>query len=134
LVQQRYEQLHPVDPDKKRIIELENELTRQRVQHDVSKLLVEKDLPIEFAEFFVSTNPKESLAMAQKLVDTFDRLYKEVVGKQLKKMGFTPKNEGQTGIEKKMTKEEFLNLPYDKRIQLYNSDPYTYGNLLKNGY
>ena len=128
----------PETEEKKQLRMLQQELENIKREKQVAtimtetmKALNEKGLPVEVADLLVSDSIESTRDKLNSFEKMFNNAVKAEVDKRLKSTGGTPKNEGQQGSQKKMTKEEFLNLDYVERARLYNENPEEYSRLLK---
>lgn len=109
-----------------KIAEQEKLLAESRfnnLKYEVSKTLVEKNIPLEFLEFIVVNNAEDT----QNRINEFAKIYnKSVNGEVKKKFGednTTPKIDSNLNP---ITKEDFHKMSYNERVKLYeeNKDLY----------
>lgn len=121
LVNEKYEQLYPSDPQAKRIKELELELKQKEVKDATIKLLEENKIPVAFSDYFISDNPETTSQTIKNFVEMFNKSVNIEVDKRLRQGSFAPKSFRQQ--HKTLTKEEIAGLPYEQRVQLWQQDP-----------
>lgn len=128
-VEAEIERRFPTDENERRIMELTNELKVKESKEVCVKTLAEAGLDIRLADHFASLDITNSQKMVDLFVEDYRKAFKEDMQRFLKTIGGTPKTNHQSS-QRIMTKQEFLSLPYDKRAELYQSDPATYNRLM----
>lgn len=89
---------------------------------EVMKVLNARGLSAEFADMLAIGSDQEE---AQSLIDSFDKLFKAEVAREVKARLAENSNIPHMGDAKsgKMTKEEFAKLPLAQQQAMYNQDP-----------
>ena len=115
-----------------KIAELENQLKDfqlAQTKNEVMKVLGARGLSAEFADMLaIGTDTEE----AQKMIDSFDKLFKKEVAREVKARLAETSAVPQIAdaMSGKMTKEQFNKLSLAEQQAMYNSDPELVKNLL----
>ena len=115
-----------------KIAELENQLKDfqlAQTKNEVMKVLGARGLSAEFADMLnIGTDTEE----AQKMIDSFDKLFKKEVAREVKARLAETSAVPQIAdaMSGKMTKEQFNKLSIAEQQAMYNSDPELVKNLL----
>jgi len=115
-----------------RIAELEGQLKdfqTAQTKNEVMKVLNARGLSAEFADMLdIGTDTEE----AQRLIDSFDKLFKKEVAREVKARLAETSAVPQIAdaMSGKMTKEQFNKLSIAEQQAMYNSDPELVKNLL----
>lgn len=125
---QRAEEEH-----KKRLAQLEEREARIKQAEDkieCEKVLKERGLDANMAQFLLSKSTEETLEN----INAFEKAFKEAVQAAVNERikGKTPQVGASEGSKQEMTKEEFRKLPLHERNKLFLSDPETYKKLAIN--
>lgn len=115
-----------------KIAELENQLKDFRIaqsKNEVMKVLNARGLSAEFADML---NIGEDTEEAQQMIDSFDKLFKKEVAREVKARLAETSAVPQIAdaMSGKMTREQYNNLPLAEQQALYNSDPELVKNLI----
>ena len=115
-----------------KIAELENQLKDVRIaqsKNEVMKVLNARGLSAEFADML---NIGEDTEEAQQMIDSFDKLFKKEVAREVKARLAETSAVPQIAdaMSGKMTREQYNNLPLAEQQALYNSDPELVKNLI----
>jgi autotransporter translocation and assembly factor TamB len=115
-----------------RIAELEGKLKDfqlAQTKNEVMKVLGARGLSAEFADMLaIGTDAEE----AQQMIDSFDKLFKKEVAREVKARLAATSNVPQIAdaMSGKMTKEQFNALSLAEQQAMYNADPELVRNLL----
>lgn len=115
-----------------KIAELENQLKdfqMAQTKNEVMKVLGARGLSAEFADMLaIGTDTEE----AQKMIDSFDKLFKKEVAREVKARLAETSAVPQIAdaMSGKMTREQFNKLSIAEQQAMYNSDPELVKNLL----
>ena len=115
-----------------KIAELENQLKDfqlAQTKNEVMKVLGARGLSAEFADMLaIGTDTEE----AQRMIDSFDKLFKKEVAREVKARLAETSAVPQIAdaMSGKMTKEQFNKLSLAEQQAMYNSDPELVKNLL----
>jgi len=115
-----------------KIAELENQLKDfqlAQTKNEVMKVLGARGLSAEFADMLnIGTDTEE----AQKMIDSFDKLFKKEVAREVKARLAETSAVPQIAdaMSGKMTKDQFNRLSIAEQQAMYNSDPELVKNLL----
>lgn len=113
------------------IAELEDQLKEFKVlqtKNEVNKILGARNLNINFADVLkIGDDPDEAI----KVIETFDKLVKEMVSDEVKRRlaGTIPKDSG-IKVEG-LTKDEFRKMTLAQQTQIYKENPELYKKLTK---
>lgn len=115
-----------------KIAELENQLKDFRIaqsKNEVMKVLNARGLSAEFADML---NIGEDTEEAQQMIDSFDKLFKKEVAREVKARLAETSAVPQIAdaMSGKMTREQYNNLSLAEQQALYNSDPELVKNLI----
>ena len=114
------------------IAELEGKLKDfqlAQTKNEVMKVLGARGLSAEFADMLaIGTDAEE----AQQMIDSFDKLFKKEVAREVKARLAATSNVPQIAdaMSGKMTKEQFNALPLAEQQAMYNADPELVRNLI----
>lgn len=128
LKQMNYEQKAKYEQDKanNRIKELEAELTRKGLEQEATAILQKKGIKVtsDVLSFCVKDDAEKTQQAVNTFVETIDELVNTRVTETLK--GRTPKRVTNENV---LSKEEFDNLSYSQKAELFTQNPILYNEL-----
>lgn len=103
-----------------------HQLELKELKADAVADLNDKGLPTEFADFLLAENAEKTLENINNFKKAFDAAVNEAVKEQLRQE--TPKSGGKVTD---VTKEQFQNMSYTEKLNLYNNNRELYEQLIK---
>ena len=103
------------------------EFERARLELEASKILDERKLPVKFTKYVVAQDAETTL----KNIDSFQSEWQEAIQREIdsRLKGKTPQKNGNAEVTG-VTKEQFKKMGYTQRLELKNSNPELYNQLL----
>ena len=100
----------------------------ERLLNETSKQLASKSLPIEFAEMLKGNDAEKTFENIQLFESKFNEAVEKVVTERLK--GNVPKTTTSSSVQS-ITKEQFRNMSYMEKMNLYNENKELFNELNK---
>ena len=116
---------YQLEQREKALAEREQLIAINENKYEAVKMLADKGLPTEFAEYCV--NPDAEVTV--KNIKNIEKIFNKAVAEAIKsKIGYAPSAGGKTAP---MTKEQFFKLSINEQQKLYTENPELYRNLIK---
>lgn len=115
------------EEEKARYQEERKAFEQEKIKNETMKMLSERNMPVELANFIISSNADEIMDNVSVFEKCFNNAVEKVVIERLK--GSSPKVALKSNSEN-MTKKELLKKPYSERVKFYEENPETYKKLM----
>ena len=103
------------------------EFKKIKLELETTKILDERKLPTKFAKYLIADDNEQTLANINEFQESWQQAIQSEIESRLK--GKTPHKNGDTGVAG-VTKEQFKKMGYTQRLELKNSNPELYNQLL----
>lgn len=103
------------------------EFKKIKLELETTKILDERKLPTKFAKYLIADDNEQTLANINEFQENWQQAIQSEIESRLK--GKTPQKNGETGVAG-VTKEQFKKMGYTQRLELKNSNPELYNQLL----
>lgn len=103
------------------------EFKKIKLELETTKILDERKLPTKFAKYLIAEDNEKTLANINEFQENWQQAIQSEIESRLK--GKTPQKNGNTEVFG-VTKEQFKRMGYTQRLELKNSNPELYNQLL----
>lgn len=103
------------------------EFKKIKLELETTKILDERKLPTKFAKYLIAEDNEKTLANINEFQESWQQAIQSEIESRLK--GKTPQKNGNTEVAG-VTKEQFKKMGYTQRLELKNSNPELYNQLL----
>ncbi|WP_051633650.1 DUF4355 domain-containing protein [Bacillus sp. UNC41MFS5] len=115
-----------LEKEKAKFEEERKQFMIERLELETVKQLSSLELPTEFAKFVLGADAESTKANIDTFAGQWQKAIETAVDKKLQ--GHTPK--ASNGNVNAMTKQEFLNKPYNERLAIMNNNPDLYKQIM----